>query len=520
LRCCKSACSSKDGTDGSSTTKAAAAEAAAARAAAASRSKAIDMQLRRERRERRSEVRLLLLGAGESGKSTFVKQMRIINGVPFTQQELDEYRSLIQVSIIRGLQILLKAKKKMGVTFANAQLEPQADMALAFTSYHSINSSNMANLAVLCQLLWNDPALKEVYKRRAEFQVMDSIGYFLDNLERIAHRDWVPSNQDILYARRTTREISEFKIRMQEVDFVFLDVGGQRTQREKWFDLFSQEITATLFMASASEFDQTLREDARENRLKESIIIFRTLVNNSGFRETPFILFLNKMDLLEEKVRRLAAALIDAKNSVKSSSNSDAQSGGNNFSVKSSTNCDTNGGSSNSGSDVKLSSANSDANGGINESGNSVKESNSGVMVSGSNDDDAEDQSKGSKGDASAIGDYFDEFNEDEAGMIAKFSQGRKFGRDPGNLEDVKTFILSMFLRNVNQLHKPLPPTKAATAKGSRREKGTSSSSSGTFRKSVYHHFTIATNTDNIRLVFQSVRDSILRKNLDALMLE
>ena len=65
---------------------------------------------------------------------------------------------------------------------------------------------------------------------------------------------------------------------------------------------FLTDMTGTLFMVSASEFDQRLREDDRENRLKESAIIFRTIVNNSSFRDTAFILFLNKMDLLEEKI--------------------------------------------------------------------------------------------------------------------------------------------------------------------------------------------------------------------------
>ena len=61
-------------------------------------------------------------------------------------------------------------------------------------------------------------------------------------------------------------------------------------------------MAGTLFMVSASEFDQKLREDSKENRLKESTIIFRTIVNNQAFKDTTFILFVNKMDLLEEKV--------------------------------------------------------------------------------------------------------------------------------------------------------------------------------------------------------------------------
>ena len=55
-------------------------------------------------------------------------------------------------------------------------------------------------------------------------------------------------------------------------------------------------------MASASEFDQKLREDWNENRLNEAVFIFSTVVNNLFFAKIPCILFLNKMDLLREKV--------------------------------------------------------------------------------------------------------------------------------------------------------------------------------------------------------------------------
>jgi guanine nucleotide-binding protein subunit alpha len=38
------------------------------------------------------EVKLLLLGAGASGKSTVLKQMRILHNKPFSPDEIEDYR--------------------------------------------------------------------------------------------------------------------------------------------------------------------------------------------------------------------------------------------------------------------------------------------------------------------------------------------------------------------------------------------------------------------------------------------
>lgn len=84
-----------------------------------------------------------------------------------------------------------------------------------------------------------------------------------------------------------------------------VDVGGQRSQRQKWFQCFDG-ITSILFMVSSSEYDQVLMEDRHTNRLVESMNIFETIVNNKLFSNVSIILFLNKMDLLMEKVAKVS----------------------------------------------------------------------------------------------------------------------------------------------------------------------------------------------------------------------
>lgn len=66
------------------------------------KSKEIDRCLSREKTYVKRLVKILLLGAGESGKSTFLKQMRIIHGQDFDQDAREEFRATIYSNVIKG----------------------------------------------------------------------------------------------------------------------------------------------------------------------------------------------------------------------------------------------------------------------------------------------------------------------------------------------------------------------------------------------------------------------------------
>ncbi|MEQ2214662.1 Guanine nucleotide-binding protein subunit alpha-13 [Xenoophorus captivus] len=130
----------------------------------------------------------------------------------------------------------------------------------------------------------------------------ESVKYFLDNLDKLSKSDYIPSQQDILLARKPTKGIHEYDFEIKNVPFKMVDVGGQRSERRRWFECFDS-VTSILFLVSSSEYDQVLMEDRQTNRLRESLNIFETIVNNRVFVNVSIILFLNKMDLLEEKVK-------------------------------------------------------------------------------------------------------------------------------------------------------------------------------------------------------------------------
>ncbi|RXM36663.1 Guanine nucleotide-binding protein subunit alpha-12 [Acipenser ruthenus] len=271
------------------------------------RSREIDSMLARERRSIRRLVKILLLGAGESGKSTFLKQMRIIHGREFDQKALLEFRDTIFENIIKGMRVLVDARDKLGIPWQNEGNEKHGMFVMAFENKAGVPVEPCTFQLYVPALrgLWLDTGIRQAYGRRSDFQLGESVKYFLDNLDRIGQLNYLPSRQDILLARKATKGIVEHDFIIKKIPFKMVDVGGQRSQRQKWFQCFDG-ITSILFMVSSSEYDQLLMEDRRTNRLVESMNIFETIVNNKLFSNVSIILFLNKMDLLVEKVKSVS----------------------------------------------------------------------------------------------------------------------------------------------------------------------------------------------------------------------
>jgi hypothetical protein len=86
--------------------------------------------------------------------------------------------------------------------------------------------------------------------------------------------------------------------------FQMYDVGGQRNERKKWIHCFDN-VTAVLFVVALSEYDQVLMEDEDVNRMQEAIKLFTQICNSKHFASTNMVLFLNKRDLFEDKIKKV-----------------------------------------------------------------------------------------------------------------------------------------------------------------------------------------------------------------------
>uniref|UniRef100_A0A665UVS9 Guanine nucleotide-binding protein G(k) subunit alpha-like n=1 Tax=Echeneis naucrates TaxID=173247 RepID=A0A665UVS9_ECHNA len=88
--------------------------------AAVERSKMIDKNLREDREKSSREVKLLLLGAGESGKSTIVKQMKIIHEDGYSEEECKQYKVVVYSNTIQSIMAIIRAMGRLKIDFGDA----------------------------------------------------------------------------------------------------------------------------------------------------------------------------------------------------------------------------------------------------------------------------------------------------------------------------------------------------------------------------------------------------------------
>jgi len=74
--------------------------------------------------------------------------------------------------------------------------------------------------------------------------------------------------------------------------------------RKKWIHCFEM-VTAVIFVAAMSCYDEVMFEDEEKNSMSDSIELFGSICNNEYFKETAMILFLNKKDLFAQKIENV-----------------------------------------------------------------------------------------------------------------------------------------------------------------------------------------------------------------------
>ncbi|KAG8976449.1 hypothetical protein FRC05_003692 [Tulasnella sp. 425] len=246
------------------------------------------------------QVKVLLLGSGDSGKSTILKQMRLIHNVHFSAQEIEGYRQLVFSNVILGLKALLDAMDEFDIEGS----EENKDYLPLFDSFTNLKDGEPFPPQYLtpCAKLWEDPAVQNAYMRGNEVALPENLAYYFADLPRLWKTDYRPTEQDIIRSRAKTTGITETVFHLKGHDMHMLDVGGQKSERRKWIHCF-QNVTAILFLVSLSGYNQCLVEDKDANQMQDAMTTWDSICHSHWFNTTSLILFLNKTDIFERKVK-------------------------------------------------------------------------------------------------------------------------------------------------------------------------------------------------------------------------
>lgn len=243
--------------------------------------------------------KLLLLGAGGSGKSTVFRQVRILFGDGYDDDERLTLALTIHQNMVESMKRICEASSKYGPCDKRDLLEQVANLP------SDAPFADVEKIGDLIKDLWAEESIKNTYAARANYQLpTDIIHYFFEKAKEVMVDGYMPTNDDLLRCRIHSTGVKKELFTIKEIKFHLLDVGGQRNERKKWVRCF-ENVTAVLYVVALSEYDQLCYEDNETNRVLEALDLFEDISNSEWFADTPIILFLNKRDLLAEKIKTI-----------------------------------------------------------------------------------------------------------------------------------------------------------------------------------------------------------------------
>ena len=174
------------------------------------RNKEVDKQLQKHFKDNEFAAVFLLLGVENSGKHTFLKQLETIHNQKY-DSNLEEYTSIIEDNLISSISTLCSFVHYNNINTCNEIVkEIQSELS---------KEVNKEKLCELCEKVYRDESVYELVQQNLVDYTREV--YFLDNMDRLKMKDYLPTREDIFYTSfPRKRSFFEYKERKNTFKFV------------------------------------------------------------------------------------------------------------------------------------------------------------------------------------------------------------------------------------------------------------------------------------------------------------
>ncbi|KAK2613420.1 hypothetical protein N8I77_000337 [Diaporthe amygdali] len=264
------------------------------------------------------QVNIVILGISESGKSTLAKVVRAAYG-DINEAWRRLYRDTVLTNTIMSVRWLMfmtqqklqEVKSRVG---AGSWLEEAFAAHTRFVGElesDAFQKSSLEAVGSAAKSLWNHTYVRDTFERSGTEQLQpapgiprdfplylpDCAAHFLNSIERIFKKDYLPSLEDVIWAQTRTTGTWESKFLINGANYHFFDVGGTRSERKKWINVFPN-VNMMVFTFDVSCYHQALNEDLDGNRMDEQFMLWESIANSHWFTNVRIVVLFTKADKL------------------------------------------------------------------------------------------------------------------------------------------------------------------------------------------------------------------------------
>ena len=207
---------------------------------------------------------------------------------------------IIFSDIVQSMRIIFDGMQRMELTLDGPEAEHHIQTIFAQPPRQEGNVLP-PEVGQAIKFMWGDTNVRTAVQRGDSYGLSSNVNHFFDHIDRISSPSYLPDDQDILLSCTRTFGHQERTFMVDGLTHHVIHLGGSQTERRKWIHCFDN-VTTILFLAAISEYDQPLFEDFMYNRMQEAVVLFDSICNSRWFTKTTILLFLNKIDLLKDKL--------------------------------------------------------------------------------------------------------------------------------------------------------------------------------------------------------------------------